>query len=215
MKTEQKKADRHVLFWGALIVWSSVFILAYLAIFGNTDQVFTDIVVENTAQYASNKSAEMRLLYVLIFGGCAACILWHVRASLHPPAARLERAEEGREVRDFALCALLCFTIGHLVIFQGTNPLLTAAVLLAVILFCLDKELIVPGLCVFITVAYAVQAIYRAYAALGGETGTNYMTVAVLSALLTAIPLARPDRRRALLRAGMIAQLLLPGLLLV
>lgn len=215
MRIKKKGSDRSVLFWAALIVLSSLFILAYLAIFGNTDQAYKDIVVETVAQFASNKSAEIWLLYILIFGGSAACLLWHIRAARDIPAARIRRAEAGCDCECFALCALLTSAIGYLVIFQGTNPLLLAMVLLAVVLFCMDRELIVPGLCTFAVIAYAVQALYRIYAALGGERSTNYMTVAILSALLTAAPLARPDRKRALLRAGMIAQMLIPGLLLV
>ena len=218
MRNKRKFRNSNVYFWSALVLLSSVFIIVYLSAFGNNDQKFTDIIVENVAKNADNKSAELQLLYILIFFGSLACIMRLIFTKNVCAISEIEkdkRIVEDCEISGFTICALLCFSIGYLVLFQGTNPLLTAAIILTIILFIMDKSLIVLGLCVFIIVAYAFLAIYRIYVTLGGELGTNYMMVTVISGLIMVIPLTKRYMRCALLRCAMIAQLLLPWLLLV
>lgn len=50
----------------------SIFVLAYLSVTGNNDQIYNDIIVEFTSKYSSNKSVERQVLLLPIFWGIAA-----------------------------------------------------------------------------------------------------------------------------------------------
>ena len=59
------------VFFLLMMLGMSVFIIVYISITGNMDQVYTDVVSETISTFSSNKSAEINLLYIVIFLGMA------------------------------------------------------------------------------------------------------------------------------------------------
>ncbi len=68
MKARSKRTLSLIMFLILLLV-GAVFIVWYLITYGNTPQVYNDIVLEWTAIHGSNKAIEKTLLYLLIGGG--------------------------------------------------------------------------------------------------------------------------------------------------
>lgn len=58
-----------ILVWSGLIILSGVFILFYLAKYGNSTQIYNDFIVGYLSRYGANKEVEKRLLYFLL-GNC-------------------------------------------------------------------------------------------------------------------------------------------------
>ena len=65
-------SKKRIVFLLVMLLAGSLFTVIYLAVTGNGVQKFTDVVIEYTAIFASNKSAERNLVFYLIFAGIAA-----------------------------------------------------------------------------------------------------------------------------------------------
>ena len=61
-----------------MFLFSAIFIIAYLILFGNTDEVYTDIVMEYVAHFSSAKTKERNLIYILIIAGIGVYLTWHL-----------------------------------------------------------------------------------------------------------------------------------------
>lgn len=63
------QSKKRSVFLLAMLAAGSIATLLYLAAAGNAPQKYTDIVIEFTSVFSSNKSAERMLVYLLIFAG--------------------------------------------------------------------------------------------------------------------------------------------------
>ena len=60
---------KRVLFIVLMAIIGAIFVIGYLSAYGNTDQVYDDIIAEFTSAFLSNKSAERNLVFILCFLG--------------------------------------------------------------------------------------------------------------------------------------------------
>ena len=60
------KKYKESIFLIVLFLFVTIFIISWMIITGNSNQTFTDIVVEYTARIGSNKSSERLLVYFII-----------------------------------------------------------------------------------------------------------------------------------------------------
>lgn len=75
-KTKIKLTKGDLIFLGILSILSTIFTICWMALTGNTPQVYKDIVIDWTAVLRSNKSAEILLLRILILSGAIAVVFW-------------------------------------------------------------------------------------------------------------------------------------------
>ena len=63
------QSKKRAVFLLVMLAAGSIVTLVYLAATGNAPQKYTDIVIEFTSIFSSNKSAERILVYLLVFAG--------------------------------------------------------------------------------------------------------------------------------------------------
>lgn len=207
-------------FWITLILASGLFALLYLTAHGNSGEPYTDVpggefVIQ---MYDGNISAEVRLFYILMVGGGALVLLYSLltkRANVGWQGRTRVLCDGAVERRDFFVCAVSVIAATQYLIYQQVCPPILVAAVLAVLLFCIDPELALPGLGLYFMAYYGFFAIYRLYALCGGETTINSMELTAVSMSAAVLPLACKKKRKAFVRAMIAVQFIIPALFLV
>lgn len=202
-----------------MLILGSVFTLIYLAMNGNTDQVFGDIVNEYTAVFQSNKSAERNLLFGLIFTGIlvyAVCFFLTIFKHVYKEKTKaiFEENIYISRSKEF-ICALAAMSATCLLIYGNSYQIIVAAFLYAMILYIIDRELIYVGICTYFLGVFTFISLFRLYAYIGGENSANNMMVAMFSLIISSLPLVFPDKKKTLIRAALIESLFIPCGLLI
>lgn len=200
-----------------MVIFGSAFLLIYLIINGNSNQIYNDIIVEYTSMFSSNKAAERTLIFILCFGGIAVYSIYFL-INKSKSVSSVNMHEEGllinQKGKEF-LCALISMIIVYLLVFGGMYPIVVASLIFASVLYIIDKELILPGICVFFMSIYTYIALYRVYVCIGGQhTGNNLMAVLV-ALILCMIPLTFSNKHVAILRLCLIEGAIIPFSLLI
>ena len=155
-----------------LFVFGSCFTIWHLAYFGNRLQKYTDIVMEWTSAVQSNKSAEMHLVYLLVFAGLV-CILvtflYYRRRNtfvLDMQSAVQKTLKPEQAVVLYAAVTLLVvfFVYGYF------NPIIICALGVGFLYYVLDRRHFLHGLVFYFFSMYAVVALFRLLVVLGRKT---------------------------------------------
>ncbi len=216
--------DKEKIFWSCLVAGGALFVWAWLSLFGNKDQVYNDIVIENLAKFGSNKTVEVQLLYILILAGCLACLLWHLYRARQEPLSAVAPRNPISEPSGFYLCGVFVIPLAFYLSYGRPHQLVFVLLglgLLALGLIYglyrpfLSKNLLLPLLCLAFSGFYGVLGCYRFYVFAGGERTFNITYALVPIALLAVLVLAyRGDKAVLIGRAILVSQLALPGLYL-
>ena len=99
---------RDLAFLGILSAIAAVFTVVWMALTGNSPQVYKDIVSEWTARVRSNKSAEITLLRLLILLGSAGVFLYGKFLAKKNPAPMTEECSPDTAI---SLVAWICSII--------------------------------------------------------------------------------------------------------
>ena len=208
---------REVIFWGTLIAVGCIFVLGWLALFGNSDQPYNDIVIETLARFATNKTIEVQLIYAVAFGGSLLCLLWHFFGAKEDPLAT--KRDPLTEPLGFCVCGILVLLIGHYVSYGRPHQLLLALLGVGLLYWLyrhfFGKELLLPVLCFALSGFSGIIGGYRLYVFAGGTK--NFSIIYVMAAtfvLIVGILLIRGNRYKRIGRAILLAQLFLPCLFL-
>ncbi len=206
--------QKRIFIFTLMILFGSIFTVIFMALTGNGDQTYSDIVLEYMAVFSSNKSAERCLLFVLIFLGIilyGAFYLWD--RSKYPDRDTLfnNNFEATDLMKTGAVFCVMTAVLGlYYLLFQEVISTITLALVLLLILYIIDKKLIISGICAYFCGIYAFAGLYRLYALVGGAKDMNVMSVAVLSLSATLIPLLFKNRKKAILRLCMIEGFFIP-----
>lgn len=212
----RKLFKKRSLFWCSLILLASVFSLVYLILNGNTPQSYTDIIVEYTALTDSNKSMDISLFKILIAVGSLFVLLYELSMSRNKTEMGTRVSAGNRlEGWEFVLESVIIISTVYLFLYQKINYPIFISIIYFVILSSFDREAAVTGIFLYYTAYYCVFAIYRIYVFFGGETNTNDMLLTIAALVVACAPLLAADRKKAMIRANMLAQVLIPFLMLV
>ncbi|MBP5608438.1 MAG: hypothetical protein J6X66_09265 [Lachnospiraceae bacterium] len=172
------------LFLTLLFVSGAVFIYLWLAGFGNTPQVFTDVVEELTSAEGSNKSAEQNMVYLLSIIGASAVFLFYLfynktagTGTQNPPA---------RSMNLLGLIIFTAFCCSYL-IYGVINPVLFALSAMWVLLCICSCAFPFSAMISFVMLIYAFCGLYRAYVYLGGSRDCNIGEILLASFAITGI----------------------------
>lgn len=205
---------KRVLFLTLMVILGAAFIVGYMALNGNANQVYNDIVIEYTSIFSSNKSAERNLIYILCFAGIAIYTIYY----LFTTQRRNESEEIGllsnQKAKEY-LCAILSTGIVLLLVQGGINQIVFAAAIFAMTLYAIDKGLMVTGISVYFLSVYSYIALYRVYVYRGGEEAGNNLTAILFSLIVMAVPLLMNNKKKALLRLGLMESVMIPFALLI
>ena len=172
------------LFLTLLFVSGAVFIYLWLAGFGNTPQVFTDVVEELTSAEGSNKSAEQNMVYLLSITGASAVFLFYLFYN---------KTAEGRQqnppARSMNLLGLIIFTAfcGSYLIYGVINPVLFSLSAMWVLLSICACAFPFSAMMSFVMLIYALCGLYRAYVYLGGSKDCSLGEILLASFAFTGI----------------------------
>lgn len=211
------RTSRNILVLILLVILGAVFTVYYLALKGNQNQVYNDIVVEYTSMFAGNKTPERKLIYILCFGGIVLySIYYFLNKSIDNDGeqATLELLSENQREKEF-LCVLVAMIVVGLMIFGSAYQIIVDGVAFVIFIYIIDKTLIVSGVCVYFMSIYTYIAIYRSYVFLGGEGVGNNMIALICAIILSSIPFLFKNRKKAILRLGLLESVVIPFSLLI
>ncbi|MBQ8527212.1 MAG: hypothetical protein IJ429_01945 [Lachnospiraceae bacterium] len=199
-----------VLFLITLIACFSI--VVYLIFTGNCDQRFTDIVVERTAYYQSNKSAEMTLSYGLIFIGII-LLTFAFFKFCNPTALTLSHTYDFGYVLFLILCTVVTT---QYILYTTLNPLHCLAVIIGLLLLLIDRSVLAHGLVFYYVSFYGICGVYRIYAALtDAPKNTSVYAISLISSVLTIATLMFKSRKTILYYGILFLQIPIPFLLMI
>ena len=211
MNIQTDTTKKRIITLGVMLILGAVAILVYTALTGNTNQEFTDVVVEYTAMDGSNKSAERNLFYIFSMIG----ILIYGFIFLKSKWGAVSDAERKLSGIDIICVGLAVSFVTNLVIYKSVNAITGAALVLTAIMFVKDRSRATNSLALFFICVYAVLGVYRGLVFAGAKFGISITVVAIIALLIAALITLVCNDDVANLRAILIAQLLVPFTLLV
>lgn len=217
MNSNEKKLNKsnRLLFLFAMFVVGAGGILVYLAMTGNTFQKFTDIVIEYTSIHASNKSAERNLFYIFSTVGAVIYTIYYFVTQ----GKNIDNTNEGAEKVSndrLIIIALAIFSGMYYFVYQGSNWLLLAALVVGLGTMWCHRKLVIPSVAFVFVNSYAIFGLYRLHVMIGGKHTLNINIVALVSMIVSFILLGFSKKVKDLFQRGiLISQLFLPFTLLV
>lgn len=216
MSLIKEKLKNKYIFIILLTIFACVFCLVYLALRGNEPQKYTDVVVEYTSTFLSNKSAEMHLVFILIWGGLIAYFLyslWRRKSKL-----KSNLYEEKQAQLDANICIPAIFfamTIVSYIVNSNTNSTFVFLMLYTVCLVLYNREKLADGIMTYWLMYYVLLALYRIYVVFGGTKVLNYQLINVCAFLGAVSLVVFIKKTEKLAIAAIILQVLISGLWLI
>ncbi|MCR5249873.1 MAG: hypothetical protein K6E50_04640 [Lachnospiraceae bacterium] len=202
------------LFLTLLFLFGGLFIYLWLAHFGNTPQVFTDVVQELTSTEGSNKSAERDMVYLLSALGSLSAIVFFL---FHNRTHRTETAADG--TRSMGLIGLLLLISGGTAyaVYGECSPVLTAMTGFWILLTVSGTAYATSALSCFIAGLYALCGLYRLYVYLGGgwDIGEESLTLLAFFASCILLLMSRSKKKDFFLLVFPYLQLAIPFTFLI
>ncbi|MDE7313229.1 MAG: hypothetical protein K2N87_16680 [Eubacterium sp.] len=209
-------SKKRIVFLLALLLAGSLFAVAYLAVTGNGVQKFTDVVIEYTAIFASNKSAERNLVFFLTFTGIVAYGVYYFCSCKNQEGEVLETEVESIECGNLWICIFGVMAGISYFVFANINAVLMGSLIVMFFILLIDKTLVLLGVVFYYMSIYAVYGLYRMYVFAGGENSFTSIEAAFLVAVVMfGILVLSKDKQRMLLRGCLAGQMLVPAVLLV
>ncbi len=200
---------RLILFCGMLLL-GAVLMMVYSCLTGNTNQKFTDVVMEYTAIEGSNKSAERSLFYIF---GIVGALLYTVVFLLKKWGATADATEF--KANKYVWVALAVSLITNYFFYQKANWLVLAAIFISLIMTKKNEKLMIPAVSFLFISAYSICGIYRIYALLGIAGTISVKTISVIAFIITLVLALVGKDGKAYAKAVLVAQLFVPFTLLV
>lgn len=197
-----------------LILLGSVFTLVYLAITGNQSQMFTDVVIGDAISVLGNKSGEMRLLYLLSFGGSIIILLFHVLKISKQSVDGEQSIEQRANIREILVGLGLLFAV-PLIIYSRLNLVIGVALVLAVVGAFINRQRLLDSIVFFFLCLYSVEALYRIYILFGGERSLQLKIFILIAGMISLIGLIVREKCCVWGIAILLLQVLIPFSLLL
>ncbi|MBP3261370.1 hypothetical protein, partial [Pseudobutyrivibrio sp.] len=204
-----QKNKRLILFITMLVLGTTA-MLAYSALTGNTNQKFTDVVIEFTAMDGSNKSAERSLFYIFAIVGA---LIYGLIFLLGKWGCVKDEPAEINGI-DFIIAGLGTSLVTNLAIYKSVSWVVAAALALAVVARIKGKPIAVGVMAFFFVAIYAIVGVYRALVFAGMDIPIKLSYVAI-AALVMSLVVLLFNENKGILRGILCAQLFIPLSLLV
>lgn len=202
-RTAVSGRDLQPLFLILLFAAGGLFVYLWLAHYGNTPQLFTDVVHELTSMEGSNKSAERTLIYLLAGGGALAVILFYL---FHNGKHTMKQENSGSLLRSARLPGLLLLVAvgSSFAVYGECDPVLFALAALWMLLQICGAAYALSAMLSFVVTLYAFCGLYRAAVFLGYRGDLSLKSVTLAAFLFTGLVLALSHGKKKDLFAGLI-----------
>lgn len=204
-----QKNKRLILFITMLVLGAAA-MLAYSALTGNTNQKFTDIVIEFTAMDGSNKSAERSLFYIFAIVGA---LIYGFIFLLGKWGCVKDEPTNINGI-DFIIAGLGTSLVTNLVVYKSVSWVVVTALALAVVARIKGKPVAVGVMAFFFVAIYAIVGVYRALVFAGMDIPIKLSYVAIAAVVMSLVVLLF-NENKGILRGILCAQLFIPLSLLV
>ncbi len=209
---QNKHTDvKRLVFFIGMFVLGAVCILGYLSLTGNTNQVFTDVVLEHTAGDGLNKSAEKNMFYLFSLAG----ILIYGLFFLVNKWGQSKDSIKQLKGRSFVLIALLTSFLINFILYKKVNAIVICAIVMTIALYINDESNTVPAIAFMFTCVYALCGLYQIGSFTIIDRSISVKMVAVMAYIFTFGLMFLSKNEKLYLRSMLLAQLLIPFTLLV
>ncbi len=212
--THKNDHDIQPLFLAILFIAGAVFIYFWLAGFGNTPQVFTDVVHELTSAEGSNKSAERDMVYILSVAGSFAVFFFYLFYNKKHGAKAAQTAD--RSMNVLGLILMTALGVSYLV-YGGLSPVIFSLTILWILLYISSCSYALSAMAAFVFTLYGLCGLYRLFVFSGWSRDAGIGEILVLSFAITGILLyaSNKSKKDIFLAALPYIQMLIPFTLLV
>ncbi len=210
-------SKKQIALLAALIAAGAVFTFIWFALFGNADQVYTDVVSEYTAESGSNKSAERQLIYILSFGGMIIYALFNRFFIKKQDDEGTETSvKDGASFDVFAIGAIFISAMAvSLIIYKTISPILLCFLFYLFIVSYVDRSSVRLSALLYFTCLYAFIGLYRILVFLGLQADLSDTFTAITATIISFIPFIFKDKRTAIKKSVLIGQIVVPSVLFI
>ena len=179
--------QRFYLLWIflAIILLVGLAVLLWLAKFGNTPQVYTDIVLEQLGAEFANKSIELYLYWAGMAAGVMIITVLFLTGRKYG-IAKVSSSESTWSDGRLAVTGLTVLITGNYIFYGEANTVLILAEIAGLFAYFFYRQAVMQTLCCYFLVIYAISGLYEIYALAGGKTEVNAALVSV-AAFLTSV----------------------------
>ena len=205
------KINKRILTFAILLFLGAIAILTYSTLTGNTNQKFTDLVIEYTAMDGSNKSAERSMFYLfsivgaLVYSFTFFCGKW---GNIVDAAVKVQG-------NNIIITGLLVSFLTNLVIYKNVSWITLGAIILVGLLFFYGKISSVNVMALYFLCIYGICGIYRCLVFIGADYSGDIRIIAIVAFIIVAAVVVIGKDNNLLLKFILISQLFIPFTLLV
>lgn len=188
--TEKKLAKNNNIVLSIMMLLGSIIILLFLAYTGNSNEKFTDVVIENLAIIGGNKSSERVLVYGLILVGIVAYLFYDLAIRKKRLINTKEELFDKVNTSAITFIGFLTLYIVQAAVYNTNNWLLLISLFLYIVSKSLKKTSKTNIFVVYFCAAYALLGIYRLLTLFLGTVGvtqTIYFGVIFVAFLISLV----------------------------
>lgn len=218
MSKDRPTGKRNIFIFLIVSLSACVYCLWHLAHFGNTPEVFDDVVTGNLGIDGTNKSEEFRLLWILLFGGSA---LYLILSVITERCFAKEKPADAQAMRmppltfsGVCILAVIGSVVLKFVMYQTINSQMILGLIVLVFATLIKSPRIGETFVAYFLLNMGLLGLYYPLVLIGlrVEPGNDFFSIAaaVLSCILSCI-----DKRKegGLKRGILTAQAVMAGVL--
>ena len=188
-------SKKRTLFFILMLIIGAIGILIYLALLGNTPQVYTDVVKDYVAINGENKSIERNLFYIFSFAGCAVYGIFYYFTKKNEKtgditdrvAAEAKNDQQAKtdQYAKYALLALIISTASSALIYSKISLILIGALVLTVFVFNTERAHTIKADVLYFMSVYTVIAIYRLLVLFGIKASLSEIIIVPIAFIIS------------------------------
>ena len=178
-----------------MLIIGAIGILIYLALLGNTPQVYTDVVKDYVAINGENKSIERNLFYIFSFAGCAVYGIFYYLTKKKEKTGKITDSVAAEAKNDqqaktdqyakYALLALIISTASSALIYSKISLILIGALVLTVFVFNTERAHTIKADVLYFMSVYTVIAIYRLLVLFGIKASLSEIVIVPIAFIVS------------------------------
>jgi len=156
--------------------------IVWLALFGNSTETYTDVILGELATEYGNKSTEIRIYWVGLTIGLVLILARFVSAY---KKNQLFTDEKENQTNLLLVLGLGLFIGGQYLFFNKLSIVLLTILLLGIISLIIDRPNVKKSLGLFVCLIYSLTGLFRLYVFIGGKSSVSIYLIIISSFVLS------------------------------
>lgn len=205
-------SKKRLLFFAAMLFIGAVLLIVYSVLTGNTNQKFTDVVIEYTAMDGSNKSAERSLFYLFsIIGALVYAFVFTICKW-----GQKDLTDVVPKPSAYVLIALAVSFGANLILYKTVHYIVLMAIALSIVLLLFNNDKVLAGVAFYFLAIYGLCGLYRIYVFVGGSHSAGVNKLAAVAFAISVVGVLLQKKFPSVyIKSIMVVQLIIPFTLLV